>query len=234
MVRSFRFGYQSTTDDPAQVLEEARRAEQAGFDVFQVGDHVGAEPSPLLTLAAVSGVTHMRLGTLVLNNDLRHPVTLAQELATLDHLSGGRLEVGIGAGHSFTEYQAMGLQFHTAAGAQETIGRSGGNPARAPRRDVGDDAGAVLHARRCHDPARPSAPCSTPRRRERVDGAVPRGRAMPTSWRRRWWAGPWPTASTTRCGGRRIGWIEPSNPCGTPPALDGPLWRSMRWCSRSS
>ena len=121
MVRSFRFGYQSTTDDPAQVLEEARRAEQAGFDVFQVGDHVGAEPSPLLTLAAVSGVTHMRLGTLVLNNDLRHPVTLAQELATLDHLSGGRLEVGIGAGHSFTEYQAMGLQFHTAAARKKRL-----------------------------------------------------------------------------------------------------------------
>jgi probable F420-dependent oxidoreductase len=121
VVRSFRFGYQSTTDDPAQVLEEARRAEQAGFDVFQVGDHVGAEPSPLLTLAAVSGVTHMRLGTLVLNNDLRHPVTLAQELATLDHLSGGRLEVGIGAGHSFTEYQAMGLQFHTAAARKKRL-----------------------------------------------------------------------------------------------------------------
>jgi probable F420-dependent oxidoreductase len=121
VVRSFRFGYQSTTDDPAQVLEEARRAEQAGFDVFQVGDHVGAEPSPLLTLAAASGVTHMRLGTLVLNNDLRHPVTLAQELATLDHLSGGRLEVGIGAGHSFTEYQAMGLQFHTAAARKKRL-----------------------------------------------------------------------------------------------------------------
>jgi probable F420-dependent oxidoreductase len=121
VVRSFRFGYQSTTDDPAQVLEEARRAEQAGFDVFQVGDHVGAEPSPLLTLAVVSGVTHMRLGTLVLNNDLRHPVTLAQELATLDHLSGGRLEVGIGAGHSFTEYQAMGLQFHTAAARKKRL-----------------------------------------------------------------------------------------------------------------
>jgi probable F420-dependent oxidoreductase len=108
----FRFGYQSTTDDPVQVLEEARQAEDAGFDVFQVGDHVGREPSPLVTLAAVAGVTHqLRLGTLVLNNDLRHPVTLAQELATLDQVSGGRLEVGIGAGHSFTEYRAMGLDF---------------------------------------------------------------------------------------------------------------------------
>jgi probable F420-dependent oxidoreductase len=112
VVRPFRFGYQSTTDDPAQVLAEARRAEEAGFDVFQVGDHVGAEPSPLVTLTAVAAATErLRLGTLVLNNDLRHPVTLAQELATLDQVSGGRLEVGIGAGHSFTEYRAMGLDF---------------------------------------------------------------------------------------------------------------------------
>ena len=54
-VRPFRFGYQSTIDEPAQVLAEARQAEQAGFDIFQLGDHVGTEPSPLVTLAAVAG-----------------------------------------------------------------------------------------------------------------------------------------------------------------------------------
>jgi probable F420-dependent oxidoreductase len=124
-MRPFRFGFQSTTDEPAQVLEEARRAEQAGFDIFQVGDHIGTEPSPLVTLAAVAGVTqHMRLGTLVLNNDLRHPVALAQELATLDHLCGGRLEVGIGAGHSFTEYQALGLAFDGPAVRKERLAES--------------------------------------------------------------------------------------------------------------
>jgi probable F420-dependent oxidoreductase len=124
-VRPFRFGFQSTTDDPAQVLEAARRAEQAGFDIFQVGDHIGTEPSPLLTLAAVAGVTRgMRLGTLVLNNDLRHPVALAQELATLDHLSDGRLEVGIGAGHSFTEYAALGLEFDRPAVRKERLAES--------------------------------------------------------------------------------------------------------------
>ncbi len=48
---------------------------------------------------------------LVLNNDFHHPVLLAQELASIDHLSGGRLEVGLGAGHSFTEYAAIGLPF---------------------------------------------------------------------------------------------------------------------------
>ncbi len=52
---------------------------------------------------------------LVLNNDFHHPVHLAQELASLDHLSGGRLEVGIGAGHSFTEYAAIGQPFDPPA-----------------------------------------------------------------------------------------------------------------------
>ncbi len=121
-MRPFRFGYQSTTSDPVRVLEEARRAEEAGFDVFQVGDHVGVEPSPLVMLTAVAGATErLRLGTLVLNNDLRHPVTLAQELATLDQVSGGRLEVGIGAGHSFTEYRAMGLDFDVPTARKERL-----------------------------------------------------------------------------------------------------------------
>lgn len=121
-MRPFRFGYQSTVDDLDQALEDARRAEEADFDIFQVGDHVGAEPSPMVMLAAVAGVTQrMRLGTLVLNNDLRHPVLLAQELATLDQLSGGRLEVGLGAGHSFTEYRALGLPFDEPAVRKERL-----------------------------------------------------------------------------------------------------------------
>jgi hypothetical protein len=124
-MRPFRFGYQSTVDDPARVLEDAQRAERAGFDIFQVGDHVGAEPSPLVTLAAVARTTQrIRVGTLVLNNDLRHPVTLAQELSTLDHLSDGRLEVGIGAGHSFTEYRTLGMEFDEPAVRKERLADS--------------------------------------------------------------------------------------------------------------
>ena len=124
-MRPFRFGYQFTGADVAQALEEAQRAEDAGYDIFQLGDHIGLEPSPLITLAAVAGVTHdMRLGTLVLNNDLRNPVALAQELATLDQISGGRLEVGIGAGHSFTEYRAMGLDFDGPALRKERLAES--------------------------------------------------------------------------------------------------------------
>ena len=122
---SFRFGLQSTARDVGGVRNDARSAERAGFDVFQVGDHIGAGASPLASLAAAAAVTErITLGTLVLNNDLRHPVVLAQELATLDHLSDGRVEVGIGAGHSFTEYAAAGLPFDPPAVRKQRLAES--------------------------------------------------------------------------------------------------------------
>lgn len=125
VVRPFRFGLQSTSTTPEDVAGDARAAENAGFDIFQVGDHVGAEPSALVSLtAAALGTQRIHIGTLVLNNDLRHPVVLAQELATLDHLSQGRLEVGLGAGHSFTEYAAMGRPFDPPAVRKERLGES--------------------------------------------------------------------------------------------------------------
>jgi probable F420-dependent oxidoreductase len=121
-VRPFRFGLQATSDDPRDVIRFAQAAEAAGFDVFQMGDHLGASCSPLAALAAASLATStIRVGTLVLNNDLRHPLTLAQELATIDRLSGGRLEVGLGAGHSFTEYAAAGIDFDSAAARKERL-----------------------------------------------------------------------------------------------------------------
>lgn len=108
----FKFGFQTTASNLNDIVRDARAAEEAGFHIFQVGDHIGADVSPLVSLAAAAAVTtRIRLGTLVLNNDLRHPVVLAQELATLDHACNGRLELGIGAGHSFPEYQASGMRF---------------------------------------------------------------------------------------------------------------------------
>jgi probable F420-dependent oxidoreductase len=122
---SFCFGFQSTARDRSGLLDNAREAEAAGFDVFQVGDHLGTEMSPLASLTAAAAVTErIRLGTLVLNNDLRHPVVLAQELATLDVVSQGRLEVGIGAGHSFPEYQAAGIRFEPPSVRKQRLGES--------------------------------------------------------------------------------------------------------------
>ena len=109
MERPFRFGYQLTEADE-DPLEAAKLAESRGFDVVLAGDHVGPGLSPLITLSAIAQVTdRIRLGTLVLNNDMRNPVQLAWEAATLDRFSQGRLELGLGAGHTPQEYVATGL-----------------------------------------------------------------------------------------------------------------------------
>jgi probable F420-dependent oxidoreductase len=111
-VRPFRFGFQLAACSADELRSQARAAEDAGFDVMHSWDHVVDGWSPLTPLMAVADcTTTLRICPLVLNNDFHHPVHLAQELASLDHLSGGRLEVGIGAGHSFTEYEAIGQHF---------------------------------------------------------------------------------------------------------------------------
>jgi probable F420-dependent oxidoreductase len=115
-VHPFRFGYQATGGFLEELLSHARSAEEAGFDVFHTSDHVSEGLSALAPLVAVAQhTTRLRICPLVLNNDFHHPVHLSGELATIDHLSGGRLEVGIGAGHSFTEYEAIRAPFDAPA-----------------------------------------------------------------------------------------------------------------------
>ena len=107
----FRFGLaiaNGRSDDP---VGRALEAEQSGFDVVLIGDHVGPELAPIPTLAAIAAATtSIRIGTMVLNADVRNPVHLAWEAATLDRLSAGRFELGLGAGHTPQEYIAMVLQ----------------------------------------------------------------------------------------------------------------------------
>lgn len=112
-MRPFRFGLQVlTADSRAAIVERARRAEDLGFDVLQTADHLDELLPPLVPLATVAEATAtLRIGTLVLNNDLRHPVVLAREAAAVDLLSDGRLELGIGAGHSEPEYRSAGMRF---------------------------------------------------------------------------------------------------------------------------
>ena len=112
MMQAFRFGFQLGDETLEELIAQARAAEAAGFDVVHTSDHISGQWAPLTPLAAIgAATTRVRLCPLVVNNDFWHPVLLAREVAALDHLTGGRVELGLGAGHSFPEYDAMGLVF---------------------------------------------------------------------------------------------------------------------------
>jgi len=98
--------------DGRTVAEQARWAESVGFTHVAVHDHLAQRHAVTPLLAAVAMATE-RIGLcpLVYNNDLRHPAVLAQELASLDVLSGGRVVVGIGAGWNEPEYRAIGMAY---------------------------------------------------------------------------------------------------------------------------
>jgi probable F420-dependent oxidoreductase len=101
-------------------LEHVRRIESAAVDTLLVRDHIVAEPfgpqlAPIAMLAAAAASTsRLRVGTLVLSNDYRHPALVAHEAATVDWLSGGRFELGLGAGWLRTDYDGIGLPFDGA------------------------------------------------------------------------------------------------------------------------
>jgi probable F420-dependent oxidoreductase len=110
-MRPFRFGVQTSGARSANDwADKARRIEELGFSSLFIPDHFEDQLAPLLALqAAADATSELRLGTLVLDNDYRHPVVLAKELATLDLLSNGRLELGIGAGWMTTDYEKSGI-----------------------------------------------------------------------------------------------------------------------------
>ena len=124
MTHPFRFGvineaFESIKSQEAWV-SQAKRAETFGYNTFLIRDHFvpdffGDQFAPLIALmAAASATTTLRVGTLVIDNDYRHPVMLAKEAATLDVLSNGRLELGLGAGWLRTEYEQAGMPYDRA------------------------------------------------------------------------------------------------------------------------
>src|SRR2546423_12652249 len=127
-MKPFRFGATvRTAASQAEGADKARKVEALGYAVLLVPDPLAAllAPFPALAAAAVA-TTRLRVGTAVLNNDFRHPALLAREAATLDVLSDGRLELGLGAGHMQSEYEQAGLALApraTAAGGPGGGGR---------------------------------------------------------------------------------------------------------------
>jgi probable F420-dependent oxidoreductase len=114
--RPFRFSLQvPRATSRREWVDLARRAEDTGFDMLVTADHLGGL-APLVPLAAAAEATErLRIGTMVLNNDFYNPSLLARDVATLDLLSEGRMELGLGAGHARPEYERAGLVFDPPA-----------------------------------------------------------------------------------------------------------------------
>ena len=116
--RPLRFGVVcESAPQPTAWLDHARRVEDSGVDVLLVRDHFmtgpfGPQLAPFTALAAAAAATtRLHVGTMVLSNDYRHPAVLAHEAASLHAISGGRFELGLGAGWYHPEYAAAGIAF---------------------------------------------------------------------------------------------------------------------------
>jgi probable F420-dependent oxidoreductase len=123
--RPFRFGVMLSERfapeyhlprDRAAWADTARRLEDEGYATVFLVDHFHSTYAPLVALmAAAAATTTLRIGTLVLAVDFRNPMVLAKDAATLDFLSGGRLEIGLGAGWDATDYRTAGIPFDPPA-----------------------------------------------------------------------------------------------------------------------
>ncbi|HEX9095792.1 MAG TPA: TIGR03621 family F420-dependent LLM class oxidoreductase [Candidatus Dormibacteraeota bacterium] len=112
-VRAFRFGVQEHFAPSASAWKDkARLVESLGYQAVYLPDHFGDQLGPIAALmAAADATTTLRIGSLVFDNDYRHPAVLAKEVASLDLLSDGRFDLGLGAGWMASDYEQAGIPF---------------------------------------------------------------------------------------------------------------------------
>ncbi|GAA1119016.1 TIGR03621 family F420-dependent LLM class oxidoreductase [Nocardiopsis composta] len=144
--RGIRFGVNFREADLDDWPRYCRDTERLGYDTLLAPDHLG-HPAPFGMLAAAAAATdHIRLGTMVLNNEFWNPALLAREAATVDRISRGRLELGLGLGHMKSEFETAGIPWRghadRLAALERTLGEldrflvdggPGHGPAQRPR-----------------------------------------------------------------------------------------------------
>ena len=125
-MKPFQFGVNVVrAASRAEWTDKARKVEDLGFTSLTVPDHLAEIFAPMPALvSAAEATTRIRVGTTVLNNDFRHPVIVARETATVDLLTGGRLQLGLGAGHMKSEYDQAGLGFDSGDTRVERLGEA--------------------------------------------------------------------------------------------------------------
>jgi probable F420-dependent oxidoreductase len=142
----FRFALQAQElCDRDGIVALARRAEELGYEELYSYDHVGAvDPFAPLVVAA-EATTRLRVGPLVLNNELHHPALLARTAATVDRLTGGRLVLGIGAGYMQSEHDATGIELRRPGARVERLQES-----LTALRSLLDDGAVTMDGRHHH------------------------------------------------------------------------------------
>src|SRR5713101_253097 len=122
-MKPFRFGVNVlSAGSRAEWADKASKLEDLGYWMLTVPDHLADIFSPMPALVSVAAATKtLRVGTNVLNNDFRHPVLVAREAATVDLLTDGRLQLGLGAGSIKSEYDQAGLGFDAGGARVERL-----------------------------------------------------------------------------------------------------------------
>jgi probable F420-dependent oxidoreductase len=125
-MKPFRFGVSIWhVASRAELADKAKKVEALGYDVVNFPDHLNERIAPMPALmAAAEATSRLRVGTHVLNNDLRHPVLLAREAAAVDLLTDGRLQLGLGAGSIQSEYDEVGVNFEPGKIRVERLGEA--------------------------------------------------------------------------------------------------------------